>query len=182
MKLEIKAKILPPEDYLWHTYNSNEPMDITTTNGKKTIHMVKGEEFGIRPSTSGSAIRMITKKFGPTIVFTLTMYQKRQLLHKSDAFNKASKKASQFFVDLPERIDVDTARIDLDWKLKGNKMEAEIDEKIMDKVDTICSKLPFSPEKAIKDEILDQVENPENIKIKITWKQFEPAYVEVFPA
>ena len=80
----VTARILSKEDYLWHTYSSNKPLSLTTTNGKKTIQMEKGVKFGLRPSTSSSAIRMITEKFGPTIVFTLTMDEKRNLLHNSD--------------------------------------------------------------------------------------------------
>jgi hypothetical protein len=82
-KLKIIARILEPSDYLWHAYDSDQPMSLTTRNGHKTIEMVKGTRYGIRPSTSGSAIRMITDKFGPTIVFTLTMDEKRALLAKS---------------------------------------------------------------------------------------------------
>lgn len=82
-KLKIIARILEPSDYLWHAYDSDQPMSLTTRNGHKTISMRKGTKYGIRPSTSGSAIRMITEMYGPTIVFTLTMDEKRALLAKS---------------------------------------------------------------------------------------------------
>ena len=82
-KLKITARILDTGDYLWHSYDSDQPMSLTTRNGHKTIEMKKGTRYGIRPSTSGSAIRMITDQYGPTIVFTLTMDEKRALLAKS---------------------------------------------------------------------------------------------------
>jgi hypothetical protein len=181
IKLKIIARILPKEDYLWHTYNSSEPMDITIINGKKTIHMEKGMKFGIRPSTSGSAIRMITELLGPTIVFTLSMDQKRQLLHHSNAFDKAPKKASQFYVDLPSKVDIDTLTVKLDWKLTGNSMVAEIDPDTMEKIESECFSLPLGPKQYIKNEILNYAENPDNIDVTVTWNKFksEPAYVEV---
>lgn len=82
-KLTITARILDVSDYLWHSYDSDQPMALTTRNGHKTIQMNRGTRYGIRPSTSGSAIRMITEMYGPTIVFTLTMDEKRALLAKS---------------------------------------------------------------------------------------------------
>lgn len=99
MKINV-ARILPSEDYIWHTYDSDKPMSITNKIGKKTINFERGMKFGLRPSTSGSAIRMITKEFGPNIVFTLTMDQKRELIANSNAFKQvaASKLSKEDFV------------------------------------------------------------------------------------
>ena len=84
------SRILPPEDYIWHTYESTTPMTLTTRSGKHSIEMKQGTPFGIRPSSSGKEVRLITEKFGPTIVFTITPEERRQLVMNSNAFEKGA--------------------------------------------------------------------------------------------
>ena len=95
MKLNVKARILPPEDYVWHVYTGKEPLTLTTRSKHHTIVLEDGMKFGMRPSSSGKEVRLITEKFGPTIVFTLDTDERRKLVMNSNAFEKAGSTDNQ---------------------------------------------------------------------------------------
>lgn len=54
--------------YTWFTY-TGKPLNAMNDKGR-TLNIVKGEKFGVRKSGSGKAIRLVTKRMGPTKVFT----------------------------------------------------------------------------------------------------------------
>lgn len=81
----IKKEALIKDDshYTWYTYSSDRAMNFTTTNGKRSSRLTKGSKFGLRPSSNGKHIRMITEEHGTNIVFTITDSQAESLKKKS---------------------------------------------------------------------------------------------------
>jgi hypothetical protein len=87
MKLNVKARILPPEDYVWHVYTGKDPLTLTTRSKHHTIVLEDGMKFGMRPSSSGKEVRLITEVLGKNIVFTIDIATRRKLILNSNAFN-----------------------------------------------------------------------------------------------
>lgn len=83
MKLILKATAPTPitepivaapkgEDaYWWYEYTAPRASNFTTTNGKRTLRLKQGDEFGLRWSHDRKKARMIVRDY-PTIVFTMT--------------------------------------------------------------------------------------------------------------
>ena len=42
-------------------------------DAKRTLHLEPGDKFGVRKSSNGKYIRLITERDGPTKVFTVEM-------------------------------------------------------------------------------------------------------------
>lgn len=76
----IELEILPETEtaapiaaagYTWWTYNRPVATTIKNATGKRAVRLKEGSEFGIRSSSNGKSVRMITRELGPTFVFTL---------------------------------------------------------------------------------------------------------------
>jgi hypothetical protein len=65
----ILARIKGTDEYDWLVYTGKE---ITVMNdAKRTLHLQKGDKFGVRPGGGGKKIRLITEREGPNKVFTV---------------------------------------------------------------------------------------------------------------
>lgn len=77
------------ESYSWYSY-TGPTRRLTNTNGKRTVTFSQKSRFGLRESSNGKSIRMITDELGPSIVFTIDPVLKEKLL-KYSSTAKASK-------------------------------------------------------------------------------------------
>lgn len=66
--LKVEALIKPDASYTWFSYTGPE-LKASNDKGRK-LTLEKGEKFGVRKSSNGKSIRLITVKEGPTKVFT----------------------------------------------------------------------------------------------------------------
>jgi hypothetical protein len=68
LETTVSSKVLPNSSYNWFKYHGP---DITASNDKgRTLTLHKADIYGIRRSTSGNQLRLVTKKQGPSKVFT----------------------------------------------------------------------------------------------------------------
>lgn len=78
----VEAKALPASDYTWYTYQGARGKKLTNSRGK-TVSIRSGSKFGIRESSNGKLIRLMTEELGPTFVFTITQAVNDSLIEKS---------------------------------------------------------------------------------------------------
>jgi hypothetical protein len=67
----IGMAIKDESHYIWYEYTGSDSVLLRTKNGKREENIVAGSKFGVRTSSNGRDIRLITEKLGPTIVFTI---------------------------------------------------------------------------------------------------------------
>lgn len=65
----VEAKPKSGDAYQWFTY-TGKPLDLMSGVGTP-LYLKKGQVFGVRKSSNGKQIRMITQELGPNKVFTL---------------------------------------------------------------------------------------------------------------
>lgn len=80
MKLSLVARILPSSDYVWYSILPGKQHSLITRNNRHVVKLDPGMKWGLRKSTSGKEMRIITEKLGPTIVFTPTGTEIEELL------------------------------------------------------------------------------------------------------
>jgi len=77
---ELDEKVFPENHYSW--FEVTAPMVNLERRGK-IEHIAKGEEIGLRRATSSEGkYRVVTKKMGPTIIFSLDHAEFDQLMKK----------------------------------------------------------------------------------------------------
>lgn len=57
--------------YNWYEYTGEDSVYLITKNKKREEVITQGSKFGIRNSSSGMDLRLVTEKLGDTIVFTI---------------------------------------------------------------------------------------------------------------
>lgn len=67
----IGMAIKDESHYIWYEYTGSDSVLLRTKNGKREEEIVAGSKYGVRVSSNGRDIRLITEKQGPTIVFTI---------------------------------------------------------------------------------------------------------------
>jgi hypothetical protein len=77
---EIESRIKPNEDYAWFTF-TGKGFD-GMNEAQRTVSLETGDRFGVRKSSDGKKIRLITEKDGPNKVYTCDLPTAQYLAKK----------------------------------------------------------------------------------------------------